>query len=89
MTTMQQSLEGEAERLMRHAAADRLPVDAGTVQQARDLVGDAYRSGRDDAFRHVRAILDEMHEDWGEVDPLAMRDALEDAVTAADPRGTR
>lgn len=80
MTTMQQSLEGEAERLIRHAAADRLPVDAGTVQQARDLVGDAYRSGRDDVFRHVRAM----------VDPLTMRDALEDAVSTASPEaGTR
>jgi hypothetical protein len=73
MSEMAAALEGKAERLIRHAATDRLPVDAGTVAKARDLAGCAYRSGRADAFRHVRAIRAEMHDDWGEVDPLTMR----------------
>lgn len=85
MVATQRSLEDEAERLIRHAASDRLPVDAGTVSKARGLIGDSWRAGRSDAFRHIRAILAEMHDDWGEADPLAMRDALAEAVRDATP----
>lgn len=82
-------LENEAERLIRHAATDRLPVDSGTVQKARELVGGAFRDGRDDGLRLVQAILAEMRDDWGEADPLVMRDALEDAVSTASRGAVR
>jgi len=52
-------LEDKAIALMRKAATDRLPVDAGLCGQLADVVRDAYQAGE-------RSIVEQVVAAWGE-----------------------
>jgi len=72
--------EDHIEALVRRAAEDRLPVDAGVIATARDMIAAAFTAGVEKERARIAAILVEMRDEWGETDPLVMRDALEDTL---------
>lgn len=66
---MTRALEDEAERLLRHAAHDRLPVDAGVVYQLREIITRAFDAGRQRVHDEQKAIADELLAELAEPDP--------------------
>ena len=59
-TRSTRELETEAERLLRHVARDRLPVDAGAVAKMLDLVREAHEAGRQSVHDDQKRIADQI-----------------------------
>ena len=57
---MTSELEDQAERLLRHVATDRLPVDSGAVAQVKALVRQAHAAGRQSLRDEQHARADEI-----------------------------
>jgi len=67
-----QDLENEAERLVRRAATDHLPVDAGIIGQVTSLIRDAYDRGQEELRDLAEAELRELEgsDDPGEAESV-------------------
>lgn len=57
---MTSELEASAERLLRHVATDRLPVDSGAVAQMKALIREAHAAGRQSLRGEQEALADEI-----------------------------
>jgi hypothetical protein len=75
-------LEDRAIKLMRQAAKDRLPVDAGLCGKLGQTVRDAYAAGSADV---LRVVLDAWHLYVNDDDLDGFRDTLTELMTAYLP----
>lgn len=84
MTT---DLEASAERLLRHVATDRLPVDSGAVAQMAALIRQAHEAGRQSIRAEQMALANEILGELEAEDPTVPGTvgALHDFL-AAQPR---